>query len=355
MTLESFGLVENFVRERNASAAVALVGHQGALYGPVAFGTTGFFPGAPLVTEDTIFDIASLTKVVGTTTLALTLLQEGVFHLHTELGELMDDLPKDKVHITLEQLLSHTSGLPASAPLYLNAKHPRDAITQIVASPLEYEPGSQVVYSCLGFILLGHLIQSVTGMQFDELIVQRVLNPLKMQDTFYNPPETVQSRVAYTEWCPRSKQFLRGKVHDENAQSLRGVSGNAGLFSTAQDLGKFSKMILDGGKANGHVLLSATTLALLETCYTEGLNERRTLGWMLHSKDSSGGNFLSKSAIGHTGFTGTSLWIDRERKLFVVLLTNRVHPTRTNEAIFQLRPAFHNSVVNELNRGLPLV
>lgn len=347
MTLESFKLVGDFVRERNASAAVALVGCEGILYGPVAFGTTGFFPGAPLVNKDTVFDIASLTKVVGTTTMALTLLQEGVFHLQTELGELMDDLPKDKAHITLEQLLSHTSGLPASAPLYLNTKHPSDAIAQIVTSPLQYEPGTQVVYSCLGFILLGFLIESVTGMRLNELVVQRVLSPLEMQNTFYNPPEAIHSRVAYTEWCLRSKQFLRGRVHDENAQALGGVSGNAGLFSTAQDLGKFSKMILDGGKVNGHVLLSETTLDLLETCYTEGLNERRTLGWMLHSKGSSGGDFLSKSAIGHTGFTGTSLWIDREKDLFVVLLTNRVHPIRTNEAIFQLRSTFHNAVAAE--------
>ena len=347
MVLESFKLVEDFVRGRNASAAVALVGCQGILYGPAAFGTTGFFPGAPLVNKDTIFDIASLTKVVGTTTVALTLLQEGVFHLQTELGELMDDIPKDKAHITLEQLLSHTSGLPASAPLYLSASHPSDAIAQIVAAPLEYEPGSQVVYSCLGFILLGHLIQSVTGMQLDELVDQGVLGPLGMQNTFYNPPQAVHSKVAYTEWCPRSRQFLRGRVHDENAQSLGGVSGNAGLFSTAQDLGKFSKMILDGGKAKGHVLLSESTLDLLKTCYTEGLNERRTLGWMLHSKGSSGGDFLSKSAIGHTGFTGTSLWIDTEKELFVVLLTNRVHPVRTNEAIFQLRSAFHNAVAGE--------
>lgn len=348
MTLKSFNLLRDFVKERNASAGVALVGHKGALYGPEAFGTTGFFPGAPLVTENTIFDIASLTKVVATTTLALTLLQERVFQLQTELGELINGLPKDKARITMERLLSHTSGLPASAPLYLDAKEPGDAIAQIVTLHLEYEPGSEVVYSCLGFILLGHIIQSLTGVKLNEIVRQRVLGPLAMQDTFYNPPETVHPRVAYTEWCPRSKQFLRGRVHDENAQALRGVSGNAGLFSTARDLGTFSKMILDGGRANGQMILSETILDLLGTCYTEGLNERRTLGWMLHSKGSSGGDFLSKSALGHTGFTGTSLWIDREKELFVVLLTNRVHPTRANEALFQLRPAFHNSVVKEL-------
>jgi CubicO group peptidase (beta-lactamase class C family) len=322
----------------------------------VAFGATAFFPGAPLVTPDTIFDIASLTKVVGTTTLALGLLEEGVFGLDTELGELLGDgmggslgaLPREKAQITMEQLLTHTSGLPAWLPLYLEAQETDDAIRQILACPLEYAPGTQVVYSCLGFILLGYLLQSLTGLPLDKLLTQRVLLPLKMEDTCYNPSQALYPRVAYTEWCPRSKQFLRGKVHDENAQALHGISGNAGLFSTAGDLAKFAQMILSGGLADNQALLSETTLGLLGTCFTEGLNDRRTLGWMLPTPGSSGGNLLSDTALGHTGFTGTSLWIDAAQNLFVILLTNRVHPTRTNEALFRLRPAFHNSVVTEI-------
>jgi len=340
--------VENFVKERNASAGVALVGYRGVQYGPVAFGATAFFPGAEPVTPDTIFDIASLTKVVGTTTVVLGLLQEGVFELGTELGELLEGIPEDKKHITLERLLSHTSGFAASAPLYLTASNPHEVVNEILNQPLEYEPGSKVVYSCLGFIVLGHLIQCLTGENLDKIVHRRVLAPLGMESTFYNPPKTVHPRVAYTEWCPRSKQFLRGRVHDENAQAMGGVSGNAGLFSTARDLGRFAQMILNGGSSGGHGILSQATLALLKSCYTEGLNERRTLGWLLHSAGSSGGELLSKTALGHTGFTGTSLWIDREKELYVVLLTNRVHPTRTNEALFRLRPAFHNSVVTEL-------
>lgn len=348
MNLKSFKLVEDFVRERNASAAACVVGYKGIQFGPVSFGTTAFFPGAEPVTTDTIFDIASLTKVVGTTTVALTLLEEGVFQLDTELGELINDIPQDKARITILHILTHTSGLAAATPLYLNAKEPQDVIDQILVSPLDYESGTQVVYSCVGYILLGHIMQSLTGKRLDELVNQRALTLLGMNDTYYNPPEDVHPRVAYTEWCPRSKRFLRGIVHDENAQALQGISGNAGLFSTAGDLAKFARMILSGGRSPGGVL-SEATLGLLRRSYTEGLNERRTLGWMLHNKEnSSGGNLLSASAIGHTGFTGTSLWIDGEKDLFVVLLTNRVHPVRTNEAIFQLRPAFHNAVVREL-------
>lgn len=349
MNLKSFKLVEEFVQERNASASVALVGHGGVQYGPVAFGTTGFFPGAEPVTVDSIFDLASLTKVVGTTTLALRLLQEGFFQLDSEIGELLPNIPEDKSRITIEQLLSHTSGLPAWAPLYELAKGPEQVIPELLKQPLEYESGTRVVYSCLGFILLGHILETSTATPLSNLMLQRVIIPLDLQDTGYNPPETVLPRVVYTEWCPRSKRFIRGTVHDENAQALRGISGNAGLFSTAKDLAKLAQMILNNGKANGREVLSDRVLGLLNNCYTEGLGDRRTLGWMLHNKpNSSGGELLSPSAIGHTGFTGTSLWIDPEKELFVILLTNRVHPVRTNEAIFRLRPAFHNAVVREL-------
>lgn len=348
MTLKSFKLVEDFVQDRNASAVVAMVGHKGILYGPAAFGTTGFFPGAEPVTKDTIFDIASLTKVVGTTTLALALLEEGVLNLDTELGELLDAVPHDKTRITIQQLLSHTSGLADWIPLYLDAKDSQDACEKILASPLAYTPGTQVVYSCLGFILLGQIIENQRGRSLTDL-VNELSTALEMKDTYYNPPVEVYARIAYTEWCPRAKRFLRGTVHDENAQALQGISGNAGLFSTAGDLANFSTMILNGGRFGDRVILRESTLGLLEKSFTEGLNDRRTLGWMLYSKPkSSGGDLLSDLAIGHTGFTGTSLWIDKEQELFVILLTNRVHPVRTNEAIFQLRPAFHNSVVSEL-------
>lgn len=349
MSLKSFELVKDFVKERHSSAGVALVGYKGLMYGPAAFGKVGFFPGADPVNKDTIFDIASLTKVVVTTTLSLSLLAEGVFHLDTELGELIDHTPQDKAHITVEQLLSHTSGLPAWAPLYLMAKNSDEVVPKIMAQSLESAPGTQVVYSCLGFILLGHFIESITGRSLNELAVEKLITTLKLTDTYYNPPEKVIPRVAYTEWCPRSKRFLRGVVHDENAQALQGVSGNAGLFSTANDLAKFATMILNKGQVNGLNVLSETSLNLLTKCYTEGLNDRRTLGWMLYNQpNSSGGDLLSPSAIGHTGFTGTSLWIDLEKELFVILLTNRVHPVRTNEEIFRLRRAFHNAVVSEL-------
>jgi len=349
LSLKSFELVEAFVQERNSSAAVALVGHRGVLYGPVAFGQVGFFPGAEPVTPKSIFDLASLTKVVATTTVVLGLLEEGVLELNAEVGELLEQVPADKAPITIAQLLSHTSGLPAWAPIYQRAAKPEEVVPEILRLPMEYEPGTQVVYSCMGFILLGHILETITRTPLQELVQQRVIEPLGLEDTCFNPPATVLPRVVYTEWCPRRKQFLRGTVHDENAQALNGISANAGLFSTAGDLAKLAQMILDKGQANGRKVLSSNALGLLSRCFTEGLNDSRTLGWMLYSKPgSSGGELLSPSAIGHTGFTGTSLWIDGEKELFVILLTNRVHPVRTNEAILRLRPAFHDAVVREL-------
>jgi len=351
LSLQSFRLVEEFVQKRNASGAVAMVSYRGVEYGPAAFGHVGFFPGAEPVTPESIFDLASLTKVVGTTTAVLQLLEEGVLDLQAEVGELLSHVPADKARITLERLLSHTSGLPAWAPLYQLAATPQEVVPELLKLPMEYEPGTQVVYSCMGYILLGHILETVTGTPLKELIQQRVIEPLDLKDTCYNPPEAVLPRVVYTEWCVRRKEFLRGTVHDENAQALGGVSANAGLFSTARDLAKFAQMILNRGEINGKRLLNDSTFELLSKCFTEGLNERRTLGWLLHQKQgSSGGGLLSPSAIGHTGFTGTSLWIDREQELFVILLTNRVHPVRTNDAIIRFRPAFHDAVVRELTQ-----
>lgn len=340
-------LIEQFIQARNAPGAVMMCGDQKHTYGPYAFGTTSFFPHATPVRPDTLFDLASLTKVVATTTLALRFLEEGQFRLDDTIGHFFPRVGPDKRNITVRQLLTHTSGLPAWAQLYAMIDDPARVVESIFQLELSSSPGTKVEYSCIGFILLGKLLEILGGNTLDKLVHEVVLKPIGMESACYNPKVDRYASIAYTEWATDRKEFLCGLVHDENARSLRGVSGNAGLFGTAEDLAKFAQMIIGDG-SNLPSLLRKETLALLRKNYTYGLGENRTLGWM-HLQDSlnSGGDLLSPLAIGHTGFTGTSLWIDLKLGRFFILLTNRVHPTRENPAIIRFRPLFHNSAISE--------
>jgi CubicO group peptidase (beta-lactamase class C family) len=344
------GLVERFVGERNTPGAVMLVGYQGKTYGPYPMGYTSFFPEARPVTADVMYDIASLTKVVATTTAALLLIEDGALCLKNTIGSFYKQVPSDKENITIEQLLTHTTGIPQTE-FYRILPSPDDVIDHILHTELAFTPGTQVLYSCLNFILLGKILEQCAGEPLDAFVTRNLTEPLGMISTCYNPPEAVHERVAYTEWCPAERVFIRGKVHDENSRFLGGVSGNAGLFSTAGDLGIFATMLLQEGAYGNQQILHPRSVRLLNTNYTAGLNESRSIGWMMKGKGfSSGGDLISDSAFGHTGFTGTSLWIDPELEAFFVLLTNRVHPSRTNEGIIRFRPRFHNSAIAELMR-----
>ncbi len=343
-----FSLVNGFVDARHASCAVACFARGDRVYGPAAFGEMSFFPDAEPAHERALFDLASLTKVVGTTSAVLLLLDQGQIRLDDPLAHFWPQIPADKRAITIRQLLTHTSGMHAWLPLYEHASSRQDARHWILDQPLQHLPGREVVYSCKGFIILGLLVEWIVNQRLDAFLQTDLFGPLHMDETLYNPDESLHDRIPYTEWCPRRKQFLRGTVHDENAQAMGGVSGNAGLFSTAADLWKFARWIL----GEGYPLLSASTVRLLFRNHTPGFHEARSLGWLARGQThSSGGDLLSARAIGHTGFTGTSLWLDPDTDSGFILLTNRVHPTRDNPAMTAFRPRFHNAAAAFLDSG----
>jgi CubicO group peptidase (beta-lactamase class C family) len=345
--------------------AVLGVGRSGRLAHLKAFGRFSYEPGADAVAPDTIYDLASLTKVVATATIAMTLVDEGVLDLDAPVSTLVAGFRGGaKERVTLRHLLSHSGGLAWWAPLYRDTEGKAAYIEKIAAMDLAYEPGTRSVYSDLGFILLGHALERLArASSFEDLARERVLDPLGMKDTGYRPAEALRPRIAPTERDAWRGRLLRGEVHDENAAALGGVAPHAGLFGTAPDLGRLAEMLLGGGEIGGRRVISRETLALF-TRAAGVPGSSRALGWDTPGDGSarrssvpgepgysSAGSLLSARSFGHTGFTGTSLWMDPERGAFVILLTNRVHPTRENDAIRAVRSAVADAVVRGLEAG----
>jgi CubicO group peptidase (beta-lactamase class C family) len=313
------------------------------------------------VRPDTIYDLASLTKVVVTTTAAMVLTDEGRLDPDRPVVSFLPGFQggaKDKV--TVAQLLTHSSGLPWWAPLYREVKGKRDYLQRILAMDLAYEPGTKSVYSDLGVILLGEVLERVAGEPLEAFARRRVLDPLGMKDTLYRPGPALLARIAPTERDPWRGRLLRGEVHDENAFAMGGVAPQAGLFGTAADLARFAQMLLNGGVFEHHRIMSRETLERF-TRRAQIPGSTRALGWDTPADEtgtrsstpgapgySSAGSLLSPRSFGHTGFTGTSLWVDPERRLFVVLLTNRVNPSRDNDEIRRVRAAVADAVVRAL-------
>ncbi len=232
-----------------------------------------------------------------------------------------------KDDITVQQLLEHRSGLPAGRDLWRIALTPGEARQAAIDTPLECAPGSCYIYSDLGADMLGFIVEAVSGERLDVFMSEHVFEPLGMESTFFRPHWTLRDRIAPTELTPPRGYPLRGEVHDENAFALGGVAGHAGLFSTATDLAVFAQMMLNGGQLNGVRIVSDSTVSLF-TRRADPDGNTRALGWDTCGHDGSCGRYLGKRAFGHTGFTGTSMWIDPDRDLFVILLTNRVHAAR---------------------------
>jgi CubicO group peptidase (beta-lactamase class C family) len=304
-----------------------VIGRRGASVFEHGFGSLSWSNKTPVVASRTIYDLASLTKVVATTTAIMILYDEGKVGLDDPVSRFIPAFSGGaKDDITIRQLLEHRSGLPAGRELWRIALTPDEARQAIIASPLECNPGRCYIYSDLGPDLLGFVVEAAAGQKFDAFMQQRLFEPLGMQDTHFRPHWTLRDRIAPTELTPPRGYPLRGEVHDENAFVMGGVAGHAGLFSTATDLAVFAQMMLNRGEINGVRIVADSTVAL----FTENTASRgsRALGWDTCDHDGSCGKYLSNTAYGHTGFTGTSLWIDPERNLFVILLTNRVHAAR---------------------------
>ena len=249
-----------------------------------------------------------------------------------------------KAGVTVRHLLTHSSGLPAWRPLHKEATSPDDALALVYATEPDTAPGARYLYSDLGAILLGEIVQQVTGRPLDAYVAERVFAPLGMRDTRYRPPAADLARVAPTEFDPWRGRQLRGEVHDENAAALGGVAGHAGLFGTAHDLARFARMYLGRGALDGGRVLDAA-VATRFTVRQDSALSHRALGWETPTGQNSAGQRMTPRAFGHTGFTGTSLWIDPGRDLFVLLLTNRVNPTRQNTKIGAVRSRLADAVV----------
>ena len=346
-------VVEEFLAQGAFPGGVLAVGRQGKLVHLKPFGHLTFDEGSPSVTADTLYDLASLTKVVATTIAAMILVDEGALDLDKPVRDFLPGFGGEgKDAVTVYHLLTHSPGLPAGGPLYRELRGKRAYLKHIQALPLDYEPGSRSVYSDFGMILLGEIIERVAGRPLDEYVRQRVYEPLAMADTLFNPPAELRERIAPTETDAWRGYTVHGEVHDENTFAMGGVAGHAGLFSTAGDLARFAQMILNGGVFEHRRIVSRATVERFVR-RAGILDSDRAIGWDTKSAvGSSAGRFFSPDSFGHLGFTGTSIWIDPQRELFVILLTNRVHPSRENKLIRKVRPAVADAVVRALAEPL---
>lgn len=306
--------------------AAVVVGRRGFAVWQKGFGKLGWTARSPAVDPlRSIYDLASLTKVIGLTTSAMILYDEGKITLETHVVDILPEFAgPDKERITIQHLLTHRSGLPAGRLLWKTARTPAEARAQVLETKLQTRPGAVFVYSDVGAMVLGMIVEKISGMSLDEFTATRIFQPLGMFDTGYLPADSLVYRIAPTDVSPPRGYPLRGEVHDEAAFALGGVSGHAGIFGTAADLSVFAQMMLNGGTYNGVRIVSDTTIAR----FTKTVKDHRALGWETPAGVHGSGEYLSESAFGHTGYTGTSLWIDPARDMFVVLLTNRVHAAR---------------------------
>ena len=356
----AYQLLDRAVADGAFPGAVLAVGWNGQLamraFGRLAQGTD-----TKKVTEDSIYDVASLTKPIVTTTSIMMLAQQGRVDLDAPVEDYLPDFaeaakfdphPKWRARVTLRMLLVLSSGLPAHRDFYKEAKD-RDAIlARVLAEPLVREPGTQIEYSDLGFILLGEIVTRLTGEPLDALAKREIFQPLGMDRSMFNPSGRLRPEIAPTEIDNASRRRLVwGEVHDENAWAMGGIAGHAGLFSTARDVATFAQMILNGGIYAHKRILNRATIEQFTSKMTLG-NSASATGWFVPTEPSTSGRYFSSKSFGHIGFTGTTLWIDPERNLFVILLTNRVHPTRANDKIRQVRPAVHDAVIESLGLAL---
>lgn len=331
--------------------AVLHVSYKGKVLFQEAMGNQAVYPEVEPASLDTLYDLASLTKMVATAPAILKLVDAGQLKLKDFASALVPEFSgRDKQAITIQHLLTHSSGLPAHRPYHLKLMGEQQVIEQIGLEELGFPVGQQVVYSDLNFILLHRIIEKVTAMKFKDFVSQEIFTPLEMINTAFNPT-LPKERFASTEYSEKHGTYKKGIVHDENAEMLGGISGHAGLFSTISDLQNFASMIENNGVFNGRRILSEEAVLLARTNFSPDGADPRGLGWMLNSPGTSScGDFFSISSYGHTGFTGTSLWFDPVKGLHVILLTNSVHFGRHPQRIFAFRKDVHNFVYTELNR-----
>jgi len=352
--------------------AVVAVGNHDHVALLAAVGHYGVDDPRPMTTE-TVFDLASLTKVIGLTTACILLVDQKKLDLNAPVQRYLPEFGgTGKERVTIRHLLTHSSGLPAWRPLFRETETREAALALVDTTPLDTVPGARYLYSDLGAIVLTQVVERITKTRIDQYLGTAVFKPLGMTTTRYLPPAEWRDRIAPTEMDTVFRhRMIRGEVHDENTGRLGGISGHAGLFSTAGDLARFAEWLLEVregrrrseevGGSRGRQSPSSSDLLRLPPSLVEQFTRlqdlppgsSRALGWDTPSEHSSAGTKLLAHAFGHTGFTGTSIWLDPDRDLFVILLTNRVHPTRANTKILKVRPFVADLVVDALTDPRP--
>ncbi len=376
----AFSILQAAISQRAFPAAEVAITHRGRLIALKALGRFTYEPNSPPATPTTLFDLASLTKAVATTSMAMLLYERGLLDLDAPVSaivpEFMQDLARDprRHDVTLRMLLAHSSGLPAYEKLFLKTRTRAEFLQAAFTTPLAANPATRADYSDIGFIILGVALERLADESLDRFCQREIFAPLAMANTTYNPPIELRAQIPPTadereESCgagtparempaaqtlssgsqqPGRSAFrgrrIQGEVQDENASILGGVAAHAGLFSTAADLAKFAHAMLNSGRA----ILHSETVALFTRREPAPPGTSRALGWDTPSTPSQAGKYFSSNSFGHLGYTGTSLWMDPTRQLSITLLTNRTWPDCSNEAIKQVRPKFHDAVIEAL-------
>jgi CubicO group peptidase (beta-lactamase class C family) len=346
-------IVTAAIADKASPGAALAIGRNGVVGYMRAYGALDWDPASAAVTDSSLYDMASLTKVIATTTAAMMLEESGKLDIDRTVASYLPEFDApDKAHITVRQLLTHRGGMEAFSDLWRTNHGRAEYLRALNARPLAYQPGSKMIYSDWDMVLMQFVIERLAGTTLDVFVDERLFKPLGMRDSHFNPSQDLLPRIAPTENEAFRGGLIRGVVHDENAWSLGGVSGNAGLFSSARDLAIFCQMMLNGGELNGVRVLKPATIARWTARQDPGSS--RALGWDTPSPQSSAGHYFSPRSFGHTGFTGTSIWVDPEKQLYVVLLTNRVNPTRQNQKQVPLRRAVADAAQLAV-RGAPIV
>ena len=365
---EAFEILRDAIAKRAFPAASIAVTSYRKVVALKAFGRFTYEPDSPQVTTASIFDLASVSKSVATTSMAMILYQRGLLDLEVPVASIVPEFaaaglsgadPRRR-EVTLHSLLAHSSGLPAYEKLFLKVKTKAELLAAAFATPLTADPGKRAAYSDIGFIILGVALERIADETLDHFCQRELFGPLGMAHTAYNPPASWRDSIPPTA-DDRSfrNRIIQGEVQDENASVLGGVAGHAGLFATAEDLATFAHVLIQAGRTSGgpaslhsdifrHEILRLETLALFTRRESSPPGTSRALGWDTPSSPSQSGKYFSAGSFGHLGYTGTSLWIDPQRQLSITLLTNRTWPDCANEAIKQVRPRFHDAVIAAL-------
>lgn len=316
-------VVERGVQAAGFPGAAVIIGRRDRMVLSRGYGSLDWASSSAAVSpERTLYDLASLTKVVATTSAVMVLYDEHRVSLDAPVSRYLPAFSRGaKARVTVRELLQHRSGLPAGRNLAHLARSPARARELILATALQYEPGTAQLYSDVGMDVLGFVVEAIAHQPLDRFVRRRIFAPLAMTSTTYRPGASLRARTAPTERYSARGHPLKGEVHDGDAYALGGVAGHAGLFSTASDLARFAQMLLDGGTLDGTRIIADSTVAL----FTHRSAGWRALGWDTCAGGASCGQHMSERAYGHTGFTGTSLWIDPDRGLYVIVLANWLH------------------------------